>query len=542
MRTPSFRSRILLLVLAVGVVPLGVLGLWLTRIAPRSGEALLRSRLEEGLDAAVEQATSRWVRVRSDILFLAEDAATQRILQGASEPIPPASFRETFEELDPAVTAATVKNSDDEELWTLVRDAGTELTYVGPASLAMSLDFEIYERISGTRLGQLSVMMGAEALLPLGELTPAAAGTVLAAFEASTGVSLLPVPLDPELLRGEAFTWGGDRWLAVSRTLEEPPVELSIAAPLTPFVAPFEQTARRSTWLLVGVAVAGLVLATLLTRRMTRSLEALSDAADAVSRGDLEPRIVAKGGDEVGRVAQAFNTMTESLKETLAKLAQRESLAAVGEFAASLAHEVRNPLTAIRIDLQSVEERLPADSPLREPQERALREVTRLDETVANALTVARSGRVRTRPVDLRDAIRSAADAARPSFDARGVTLSVEPALSPIVVAGDPAALEQLFLNLLQNAAEALSSGGEAIVHFAVGDGTVAVSVRDTGNGIPDDVREKVFEPFFSTRPEGTGLGLPIARRIAFAHGGELELQSAPGEGTTAVVRLPIAP
>jgi signal transduction histidine kinase len=274
---------------------------------------------------------------------------------------------------------------------------------------------------------------------------------------------------------------------------------------------------------------------------MTRSLEALSRAADAVARGDLDRRIEAQGGDEVSRLARAFNTMTESLQATLAKLARRESAAAVGEFAASLAHEVRNPLTAIKVDLQSVEERLPPDSPLREPQARALREVTRLDDTVASTLTVARSGRIRAKPLDLRAPVHAAADAARPSFDSRSARLRIEPSPSPIPVKGDAAALEQLFLNLIQNAAEALSPNGEAVVELSVEDGSASVTIRDAGRGMPAEVQEKAFEPFFSTRSEGTGLGLPIARRIASAHSAELTLQSLPGQGTTAVVTLPLS-
>ncbi|MEJ2312863.1 MAG: HAMP domain-containing sensor histidine kinase [Gemmatimonadales bacterium] len=539
----SFRSRILILVLAVGLVPLGVLGLWLTRTASRSGERLLRSRLDEGLAAAVEQATSRWLRIRSEILFLVDDPASQRSLRGSTEATPPASFREIFDQLDPEITSASVADNAGQELWTVVRNPGPQ---AGPAGTlggvpGLSLDFAIYERVSGARLGHLSVLMSAAALLPPGELAPAAAGMVVGAFEPATGISLLPVPLDPELLHEDAFTWGGDRWLAVSSELEEPPLQVVIAAPLTPFVVPFEHGARRSTWLLVGVAAAGLLLAALVTGRMTRSLESLSRAADSVSRGDLTRRIDVRGGDEVSRLARAFNTMTDSLRSTLAKLSQREAAAAVGEFAASLAHEVRNPLTAIRIDLQSVEERLPPDSPLREPQARALREVTRLDNTVANTLAVARSGRIQAKPLDLRDPVDAAADAARPSFESRGARLRIQSFPSPIPVTGDVAALEQLFLNLMQNAAEALSSEDEAVVELTMEDGTASVAIRDSGPGMPAEVQERAFEPFFSTRSEGTGLGLPIARRIASAHNGELTLESMPDYGTTAVVTLPLS-
>jgi signal transduction histidine kinase len=217
-------------------------------------------------------------------------------------------------------------------------------------------------------------------------------------------------------------------------------------------------------------------------------------------------------------------------------------LAAVGEFAASLAHEVRNPLTAIRIDLQMVEEGLAEDSELREPQQRALREVTRLDETVSRALSVARSGRIHARPIDLREPIQAASEAAAPTFESRGARLDIQVIDSAVPVSGDPAALEQLFLNLLRNSAESLGSAESATVSVSEEDGYAVVTIQDDGSGMPADVLERVFEPFFSTRPEGTGLGLPIARRIAAAHGGELELKSTPGVGTTATVRLPGLP
>jgi two-component system sensor histidine kinase FlrB len=119
--------------------------------------------------------------------------------------------------------------------------------------------------------------------------------------------------------------------------------------------------------------------------------------------------------------------------------------------------------------------------------------------------------------------------------------LRIEPSPSPIPVKGDAAALEQLFLNLIQNAAEALSPNGEAVVELSVEDGSAFVTIRDAGRGMPAEVQEKAFEPFFSTRSEGTGLGLPIARRIASAHNAELTLQSSPGQGTTAVVMLPLS-
>jgi signal transduction histidine kinase len=300
-------------------------------------------------------------------------------------------------------------------------------------------------------------------------------------------------------------------------------MDLVLAAPVTPFTEPFQQAARRNLWILAIVALAVFALATLLTRRTTRALVRLAAAAEAVSEGDLDRRVEDAPGDEVGRVARAFNSMTESLRRTLRELSQRQALAAVGEFAASLAHEVRNPLTSIRVDLQRVEEKLPDESDARDLLGRALSEIERVDRSVTGALRVARSGSVTLEPVDIRQPLEAAIHSAEPELEAHGATLAVEPAgADPLWVKGDAPALEQLFLNLLLG---------------------VSISVRDTGRGIPLENIERIFEPFYSTRPEGTGLGLAIAQRIATAHGGELEIVSTPGAGTTVRLRLPeVAP
>lgn len=221
---------------------------------------------------------------------------------------------------------------------------------------------------------------------------------------------------------------------------------------------------------------------------------------------------------------------------------QREALAEVGKFAALLAHEVRNPLTAIRIDLQRVEEELPGDSPLRVQLARALREVERLDQTVSGALRIARSGTVSSDLVDLRIPLQRAIEVARPTFDQRGATLLLAGLDGPPVpVRGDEAALEQLFLNILLNAAQALSVRGAAGVTLALEGDRADVDIWDRGVGIPPDMLGKVFDPFYSTRKDGTGLGLAIARGIVAGHAGRLEIESPAGEGTTVSIRLPLA-
>jgi signal transduction histidine kinase len=542
-RPLSFRARILLIVLAVAVIPLGMLGLWLTRATARSGEELVRSRLEESLDQTVATVASRWVQLRSSLLFLTEEPGVQDALRAGTVPSVPPGLVRRFDDLDASVLAVVVMDTARREYWTLERQSSggsslDERSFMPP----LPVPLDVWDRPSGSLLGTVEVRMSVDGLLPAGRFAPALTGQVLGLFDSSTGVPLSPLPFDPSLLAAEEFGWGGQRWIATARTLRDPPIRIVAAAPLTPFTQPFERAARRGSILLLAVTLAGLALAALLANRLTRSLARLSAAAAAVSRGNLQQRVEVQGDDEIGRLAQAFNTMTESLRSTLDELASRESLAAVGQFAASLAHEVRNALTAIRVDLQSVQEELPADSPLGTVQERALREIVRLDETVSKALKVARTGEMRVERIDLREPIGAAANAALPLFRERAAALALQLGDSPLTVAGDSGALEQLFLNLMQNAAQALEPGGAATAAAGAKGGVIEVTVSDNGSGIPAHELSRVFEPLFSTRPEGTGLGLTIARRIAVAHRGTLELESEAGKGTTATVRLPATP
>ncbi len=538
--TLSFRARVLLLVLAVAVLPLGMVGLWLTRSAARSGEALLRSRLERALDADARAVELSWIRYRSALLDLSESPAMQRALRApaaAARGSVPAPVQARFEALEPAVEGLVVRDRAGRELWRLGRreaDAGGFLAF----GALLKADVPLFDVASGAPLGRL------EALIPINALRPASAAAaaisaVITALDPVTGALLLPAPFDPALLTQDHFQWNDEDWIAIRRQVAEPRVELIAAAPLTPFAAPFRGAARRGTVVLLIAAALGLGTAALITARLTRSLEQLAAAAGEVAGGRLGHRVAVRSDDEIGRVARAFNAMSDSLRRTLDQLAERESLAAVNEFAAALAHEVRNPLTAIRLDLQEVEERLPADSPLRALQGRALQDVARLDRTVAGALETARTGHIEPRDIDLREPVRAAVRAAAPAFESRGAHLSWEEPADPAMVRGDADALERVFLNLLLNAAEAVGSEGRATVRLRRGDGACTVAVHDTGRGIPAETRDRVFEPFFTTRPGGTGIGLAVARRIVTAHRGEITLTSEPGRGTTAEVRLP---
>ncbi len=529
----SFRVRILLIVLLASVVPLALVGLWLTGTALRSGERLLEQRLEQGVSETVSVVTVRWTQLRSALLSLAESPQVNAALNNPREAAP-AGAADVLSSLDPGVLAVSIRDTLDVERWGATRAEAGALTLTLPA---LSQTIPLYSR-SGQPVGTMLAILNPAALLPPNRLPASTAGTLISLVDAD-GMALSPVPFDPRLARSPIFEWGGDRWMAVRRQVEEPTVELLGAATLGPFVGPFEETARQGTLVLLAVALVVLVGTGLLTAHLTRDLRRLSEAAVSVSLGDLDRKLPEPRRDEVGQVTRAFNRMTENLRRTVEALAAKESMAAVGEFAAGLAHEIRNPLTSIQVDLQYVEERLPADSPLREPQTKALTELGRLDATVRDALKVARSGQVRMANIDLRDVLDAAAHAVGPSFETRQARLEKTLPETPLALRGDAAALEQLFLNLLRNAAEALPEGGKASLWVTASEGSIEVCVDDSGPGMSPEVQSRAFEPLFSTRTEGTGLGLPIAQRIAAAHGGSIEIESRSEGGTRVTVHLP---
>ncbi len=534
----SFRARILLLVLGVAVVPLALIGIWLTGATARSGEALLRARLDETLRADIRGVAERWVVYRSRLLDVTEGPilATLGSGPGAAEDTALAGARleDALAGLPADVLALALQDAEGNVV--ARRDRFPEAS---PAAFGrpVRIPLAVRDRFSGEGRGTLLVSLATPALL--GESAGGPAGVVVAAMDRPEGTYLTPTSFDPLLLERPRFSWQGDDWITRTADLREPELRLIAAAPVAPFVGPFREAARTGALLLLVTAGLGMVAAVVLTGRMTRSLEALAGAAESVGRGRLEPAEVPEGDDEIGRVAGAFNQMTRSLRETLATLADREALAAVGEFAAELAHEVRNPLTAIQLDLQQVEERLPAGSRERALQAKALATVGRLSRTVTGALETARSGRSPTGMVDVRIPLERALAAARPTFLEEGAALPELPAGPPRPVPADAEALEAAFLNVLLNAAQAVEAGGRVEVRLERREDEVRVVVDDDGPGIQPELRERVFEPLVSRRAGGTGLGLPVTRRIIEAHGGRVVVEDSPLGGASLVFVLP---
>jgi signal transduction histidine kinase len=229
-------------------------------------------------------------------------------------------------------------------------------------------------------------------------------------------------------------------------------------------------------------------------------------------------------------------------RERYRRMLRADRLATIGELAAGAAHEIRNPLTSIKSSLQYLESRC------REETEKqllgvALRETDRIDETLAALLSFSRPTEIRKEPCNLVGLLEESAALVSLQARAKGVEVRTSFPPVPIIVDADGSQLKQVFLNVFLNAVQAMEGGGtlsvEALRHE---NGRPLIRVMDTGPGIPEEALEKVFDPFFTTKKGGTGLGLSICYTIVKAHGGEIEIRSRPGEGTTVLVSLPAGP
>ncbi|MFL5620052.1 MAG: sensor histidine kinase [Gemmatimonadaceae bacterium] len=541
----TLRGRFLLVIVLGMGLPIMLLGPWLARTARDSGEALLRDRLDASLTEAANGVGNRWIGHRSLLLRMTEDPALLASLRGGDasrgwqDSSSDSGFRQGWAALDGIADAAVVRDTHG-AVRALVNRAGeASRGDAAPGTPALPVRLPIYDPVDGARLGTLEARVRLSALLPAALWWSSVGGSVLALFDEHGNAPLLPLSMRPELFASDQFDWAGDRWIVVRRQLQEPTLRFAIAAPLAPIAEPFARAARRAGLALVLVLLAGLVLSALLTRRVTGPLERMSVAADEVAHGRFDQKVGEQGPVELRRLGRAFDTMTESLRATLQKLSQREAVAAVGEFAASLAHEVRNPLTSIRLDLERARERLEDPRRAEELIGRALVEIDRLDAAVGGSLRIARSGSLTLSEIDVRLPLRAALHAARPAFAAHAAHLDVvDSPEGHLVVRGNAGALEQLFLNLLLNAAEAVPPGGRARVVVQPRPDGVCISVEDDGPGILPELLGRVREPFYTTKEHGTGLGLSIAQRISDAHGAELRLQSVAGSGTSALVIL----
>jgi signal transduction histidine kinase len=362
--------------------------------------------------------------------------------------------------------------------------------------------------------------------------------------------------VEPAALEADSgsFTYRENDSLRVASYLNvsSPPWTIVVSAAVEEFAAPFARMrdANLAVMLLVVVAI-GLSFF-LMTRRATSSLEQLTVAADEVARGELSPQIPGEGSDEVGRLSRAFRIMVEEVRKMLERVEETRQMAVMGEFASQVSHEIRTPLTSIKLNLQELgrdaeQGRIPEDSA---PAVRiCLREVERLDRAVSSVLSMVPTHPPEREACSLHDILADATEAVAPQLRQNNVRIERRFRAARDRVLGDSQALESVFVNLLVNANEAMPGGGIVFLDSenrgaaSTDGGIIRVRVSDQGPGVPVEIRGKIFRPFVSTKTDGTGFGLAIARRTVEEHEGRIDLDPAFDEhiGATFLVELPLA-
>lgn len=288
----------------------------------------------------------------------------------------------------------------------------------------------------------------------------------------------------------------------------------------------------------------GLFLAYILMKQVLHPIRQLAMATDPASDTHLDSDEIKALSQRVHDLIQDVDQTQTQLKWSHEHLLQSERLAQVGKLAAGVAHSIRNPLTSVKMRLFSLERTLSLSLTQKEDFEVISEEIRHIDTIVRNFLEFSRPPKLKMQSVSPSDAVDMALQLLRHRLESYGVDVElVRPRRLP-EISVDPEQLKEVLVNLLVNACEVMNDGGSIVIEERertteeMGR-VLTIRVADSGPGIPESVKDKIFEPFFSTKEEGTGLGLSIASRIVGEHGGKLQVQTQEGEGTTFLITLP---
>jgi len=308
---------------------------------------------------------------------------------------------------------------------------------------------------------------------------------------------------------------------------------------------------RHAVLLVAGtgaVAICGALLV-VLTYQIQRPLVELQEKIEKLGEGDLEVAVnFAHRNDEIGDLGRNFNHMVQQLRESRqeierlhrTQMSRAEHFSTLGELATGLAHEIRNPLAGIAGVIEIIGRDLPASSPARAVVKDVRQEIARINQIVTDLLQTARPHPPQERKSDLNTTVEHAVMLGRQHSLSKPVEIRLNKDASLPEIEHDSDQIHQVLLNLLLNALQAINGAGEVTVTVKSRGGFAIVEVTDTGPGIAPEHLPNIFRPFYTTKGEGTGLGLSLARRIVEDHQGKIEVTSAVGQGTTFAVLLPL--
>ena len=301
---------------------------------------------------------------------------------------------------------------------------------------------------------------------------------------------------------------------------------------------------RQAISLMIGVAGSGALLVIfisyLIGKNLSSPISNLVAFTNRVAGGNLDIQCEVTTQDEIGNLTAAFNQMTVDLRNSRDELIQVERLATAGKMAASFAHEIRNPLSSMRMLTQMLRKPSLTEAKRHQSQQYILEEIERIDLIVKGLMDFAKPEELKLEKYDLQRVLREIASLMEANLQHHKISLieSYDSAVGPVLFDYDK--IKQVIINLLLNAMAAQPSDGEIEISTEKNGDQVCMCVSDNGTGIPPSDLERVFEPFFTTKLEGTGLGLANSKRIIDQHGGEMRIESILGQGTKLTIEIPI--
>jgi signal transduction histidine kinase len=361
-------------------------------------------------------------------------------------------------------------------------------------------------------------------------------------------------PATPALPRiAGANTAGSSREqvLTASATISGTPLQIMMQSQLDEILEAPRSVLRKLALVGTLLIAAGMGAALLIGRRVTRPIVAIANAAEAIARGEYDVRVPDASEAEIARLIESFNHMAiqvAAAEETRRVIAHMGRVATVAELGASVAHEMRQPLTAIRANAEAgllLLGRIPADLDEALDTFRSIvADSDRAAEVINHIRLLLRKESGAATTVDLNDICREALHLLQPDAALRRTNLELSLAPTSPTVLGDPVQLQQVVLNLTLNALDAASTMDrqrQVTVSTSVAQGVAEIAIRDNGPGIPAEVQQRLFQPFFTTKTQGLGMGLAIVRSIVERHHGRVRAENVSAGGAAFKVTLPVS-
>lgn len=338
----------------------------------------------------------------------------------------------------------------------------------------------------------------------------------------------------PIFVRGSPRRWGS---IKIGLSLEEMRAEI-----------------LKTRLMLIFIGCGGLLIgvfgAILLTRRITGPLKKLVEATVKISKEDFSQKIDITSQDEIGNLAQSFNDMSrklllarERMEVASNKLIQAEKLASIGRISAGIAHEIRNALTSVKLNIQKLVQSDRLDETEKEHLSISQEGIGQMEKFIKELLDFTRVSELNLARFSIEQILDESIKTLADTLELKKVVLekSYEEGLPQVLVDADK--LKQVFLNILRNAYEAVEEKGKINIFLSLlkeQEGSkIRVFISDDGSGIPEENRETVFEPFYTTKASGIGLGLPIARKIIEQHRGTIRVEENAAQGTSFEILIP---